>query len=63
MANKHDYVTKNDGGGFALIAATLIVILVMVGLLFSAGAIPPIRSEQPVGTNSAQDTTPKTGSD
>ena len=37
---KHLYVTEDNGGGFSLFAATVVIILAAVGLLYLAGAVP-----------------------
>ena len=58
---KHAYVTDDNGGRFNIIAATIIVILLVVGLLYFAGAVPHKSADQLSGAISAQEQSPKQG--
>ena len=59
--HKHVHVTQEYGGGFNVIAATIIIILVAVGLLYFAGAVPRNIADQQKGSISVQEPSPSQG--
>jgi hypothetical protein len=59
--HKHVYATKEYGGGFNAIAATIIIILVAVGLLYFTSAVSRNSADQQSGAISAQEPSPSQG--
>ena len=59
--DKHIHVTKDDGGGFSLIDATIIIILVGLGLLYFTSAVSRNSADQQSAQISAQEPSPTQG--
>jgi hypothetical protein len=59
--DKHIHVTKDDGGGFSLIDATIIIILVGLSLLYFTSAVSRNSADQQTAQISAQESSPTQG--